>query len=342
MTPNRLRRVAVALVASATLAISSRAEASPTARLVYVRGEGADTCPDEAALKQSVAARLGYDPFRPFVQPTLFAEVHRDKGRFVGSLKMVDGAGIERGARRFDAAGDDCAELTATMALSMSIAIDPRSALAPPPGTPAPAADSTEAPSLDKPTDAPADAPVKTPAPPETSIPTGPPPPAGSKGRLGVGIGLHGAAGLSPVATAGARISGEVSWSSLSVGLELRADLPASSNLERGGAVKTWLIGAAVVPCWRVAWFSGCAVGLVGRLQASSVDVARETRETFAFAAAGLRLAADFPVGEALAVRLGADLLGTITPFVLDVDGQRVYDSSVVSGLASATLVKFF
>ena len=330
--------MAVALVVGATLAISSHAEASQTARLVYVRGEGADTCPDEAALKQSVAARLGYDPFRPFVQPTLFAEVHREKGRFVGSLKMVDGAGIERGARRFDASGDDCAELTATMALSMSIAIDPRSALRPPPATPAPVPDSTEAPSLDKPTDAPAEAPIKAPA-PETPTP---PPPAGSKSRLGVGIGLHGTVGLGPVATAGAHISGEVSWSSVSVGLELRADLPASSSLERGGVVKTWLIGAAVVPCWRVAWFSGCAVGLVGRLQASSVDVARETRETFAFAAAGLRLAADFPVGEALAVRFGADLLGTITPFVLDVDGQRVYDSSVVSGLASATLVKFF
>ena len=77
-------------------------------------------------------------------------------------------------------------------------------------------------------------------------------------------------------------------------------------------------------------------------LGASSVDVARETSETFAFAAAGVRLGADLPIGDTLAVRFGADLLGTITPFVLDVDGQRVYDSSVVSGLASATLVKFF
>lgn len=35
--------------------------ASPSSRLVYVRGRGAETCPDEAALRAAVAARLGYD-----------------------------------------------------------------------------------------------------------------------------------------------------------------------------------------------------------------------------------------------------------------------------------------
>jgi hypothetical protein len=51
----------------AFLAISgvrSMAWAAPTAKLSYVRGEGAEACADEADLKKAVAARLGYDPFR--------------------------------------------------------------------------------------------------------------------------------------------------------------------------------------------------------------------------------------------------------------------------------------
>lgn len=335
-----MRRVAVALVVGGTLAVTSRAGASPTARLVYVRGEGAETCPDEEALKQAVAARLGYDPFRPFAQPTLFAEVHREKGRFAGSLKMVDAAGLEQGARKLDEAGDDCAEITGAMALSMSIAIDPRSALE---ARPAPAATSTPPPAAPGPS--PDDAPPAPAAPPETPrISPTPLPVAAAPARFGVGLGLHGTLGVSPVATVGARITGEIAWSSLSAGLELRADLPATANIAGGGGggVRTWLVAAALVPCWRVAWASMCAVGLLGRLQAETVDVASPTRETFAFAAAGLRFAADFPLAEGLAVRFGGDLLGTITPFVLDVDGQRVYDSPVVSGLVGATLVKFF
>jgi hypothetical protein len=85
-----------------------------------------------------------------------------------------------------------------------------------------------------------------------------------------------------------------------------------------------------------------CAVGLLGRVQAETVDVAAPTSEAFAFMAAGLRLAAEFPVGEGFVARFGGDLLGTITPFVLDVNGRRVYRSPDLSGLASATFVKFF
>jgi hypothetical protein len=88
----RPRWPAIAAVAAdaALLSFASRAGASPTARLVYVRGDGADACPDEASLKHAVATRLGYDPFRPFVPITLFVEVHREAGQFVGSVKVVD------------------------------------------------------------------------------------------------------------------------------------------------------------------------------------------------------------------------------------------------------------
>lgn len=331
----RLRRVASALVLAGVLAWSARVDASPTARLVYVRGDGAEACPDEETLKQAVAARLGYDPFRPLVQNTLFAEIHRRKeGGFVANIKLVDDAGIERGARRFEESGGDCTELSATMALSISIAIDPRSALKPGSTT------SKEGPG-----------PVVTeperPAEPEAIAPQAPVPlqlrtvPAGPAARVGVGFGVHGALGAAPSATAGVHLSAEVLWSRLSAGLELRADLPASSKTG-SGTVRTGLVGAELVPCGRLAWASACAILLVGRVRAEIVDVTVPTSENFVFAAGGIRLAADVHVATGIGLRLAGDLLGTITPFVIDVNGTSVYDSPAVSGLASATLVRFF
>ena len=38
-------------------------DATPTARLVYQRGAGAESCPDVDVLQQMVSARLGYSPW---------------------------------------------------------------------------------------------------------------------------------------------------------------------------------------------------------------------------------------------------------------------------------------
>jgi len=51
--------------ALAVLALARAAAAAPApkAHLLYVRGPGAQRCPDEQAVREVVARRLGYDPF---------------------------------------------------------------------------------------------------------------------------------------------------------------------------------------------------------------------------------------------------------------------------------------
>lgn len=61
----------------ASLGIAREASASPSARLLYVRNVGAEGCPDESALRKSVAARLGYDPFFPWATTTVLATIDR-------------------------------------------------------------------------------------------------------------------------------------------------------------------------------------------------------------------------------------------------------------------------
>ena len=335
-----IRRAASVFLIAGVLAISTRAVASPTARLVYVRGEGAESCPDDEALRQSVSAHLGYDPFRPFVQTTLFAEVRREGESFVGSVKMVDERGLERGARKLESRGADCSEIMAAMALSMSIAIDPRSALrAAPPDEQATTDGADEPPKEPEPTPAPP-APVSPSPPPDVVRP--PPPPIRPSTRGGVGLGAYGVLGEGATATAGARVSGEIVWSKVSAGVELRGALPTSAGIAGGGSVRTSLISGAFVPCRRLAWASVCAIGLVGRIQTETVDVATPASRGIVHVAAGVRLAADIPLDEGFTFRVAADALGTLAPFVVEVDGRRVYQSPAISGLAGASIVYFF
>jgi hypothetical protein len=364
-----LRARFVAAVIAIGLLLSLRtAAAAPTARLVYVRAAGAETCPDEDSLKQSVAAHLGYDPFRPFVQNTLFAEIHRERGRFVGSVKLVDEAGIERGARKLESEASDCSDLTRAMALSISIAIDPRSVLRPQ----APATDGAS--STHDAADAGGTTNESASETPSASVPsTSPPPPASptprtqtvpsanaAAARFGVGLGAHGSLGLGVEPSAGLHLMGDVSTRSASVGLELRGDLPTSKTVSvagttSGASVRTWFLGGAVVPCGRLSFVSLCAVALVGSVRADTVGVAAPRNERFSFAAAGLRVGVEIPIDRSgsvtspvttpvttWAVRIAAEGLGTITPYVLQVNGTQLYESPVVSGTLGATLVYFF
>lgn len=328
----------------------AHAESSPTARLVYVRGAGAEQCPDEEALKQAVSARLGYDPFRPFVSNTLFAEVHREGGRFTGSVKMVDERGLERGSRHLEESSSDCEEIMTALALSMSIAIDPRSAFRPP----ASDAAGNEAPASPPTVEAPP--PREEPAPPLPSFGA----PSGSQSalpsntaneasasaehpRLGAGIGFHGTIGIGPKAAAGAHAAAEVMWPAASLGLDVRAELPTRTAVEGStGSARFFFVGAELLPCVRRGWASLCATFLMGRLQIATIEVPSESSQGFTFAAAGLRAAGDVALGEGLALRLSVEAAATLTPFVLDVDQRRLYESDAFSGRAGVTLMKFF
>src|SRR5262249_39931632 len=102
---------------------ASSARAKATAELVYTRAAGVEDCPDEAAFRAAVEARLGYDPFRAEAAQRFRAEVFAADDELVGHLVLVDDAGASSGVRAFRAGA--CSELAAAMALALSIAINP-------------------------------------------------------------------------------------------------------------------------------------------------------------------------------------------------------------------------
>lgn len=346
--------VACALVVPLALVATSRdAYASPTSRLVYVRGAGAESCPDEPEMRRAVAARLGYDPFRPLASTTLTAEVKRERGVFRGRVRLVDDAGVERGARELESRADDCTDLTTAMALSMSIAIDPLSMMRTQKAE-------REPPASEAPADAPALAPVAPPAPPPvpaapvTPAPTpapaadapsksaAPAPASSEPPRFALGAGGHVAFGVAPAPALGVRASAELVAKRWSVGLEGRFDLAASAGASEGGRSRTSLAGAAAVPCLRVPIVWACAVLLVSRVEAGAVDVSAPRSDAFVFLGAGGRLVIALELPQDLALRIGGDVLAHPVPFELTLNGRSVYRSSTVSGLAGIALARIF
>lgn len=121
--------------------------------LDYERSGKVDACPDEAAFRTAVVARLGRDPFVAVATRKIVVRLS-GSGSGWTALVRVEQDGASSGERRIDAKAG-CDELAAGAALAVSIAIDPLGALggAPPearraapeakakvPLTPAPAA----------------------------------------------------------------------------------------------------------------------------------------------------------------------------------------------------------
>ncbi|HTB78034.1 MAG TPA: hypothetical protein VK762_32540, partial [Polyangiaceae bacterium] len=169
-------------IAAAIVLWTMQAGANPSARLVYVRGPGADLCPNEEAVRKAVATRLGYDPFFLSAPTTIFVEASRDGDHFAAVVKLVDDQGVERGTRHLQSHTRDCGDLIGTLALTISLVVDPVS-LASTPTPPDASAAPTMAPPTPPPTAPVASSPPATP-PPVVTPPTAPERPQAA-GRTG-------------------------------------------------------------------------------------------------------------------------------------------------------------
>src|SRR6185503_7935336 len=164
----------------------------------------AEACPAEPTVRQAVAARLGYDPFFAAADKTIVARIIRNREELRATVELVDDRGMVRGVREFKAPADQCDELVETMALAISIAIDPTN-----PGILGDAPKARSEPphlkpaSLDKPAPpAPASDRPAVPA-VSTEIDRAEKPDEAVNTELRFGAALVGALGTAPAATAG-------------------------------------------------------------------------------------------------------------------------------------------
>ena len=313
---------------------SSSIFAMPSSRFVYLRGEGAEACPTEDSARGAVAARLGYDPFVPKADNTIVLEIAPDRDELLGRVRLVDERGQTKGSREFRTPPSQCDELLATMALAVSIAIDPSIENGAPASIATAAAPSALTPKPALATEAPLpDAEATAPAPGATnSAPL----------QMLAGLALSASVGTSPELTPGAALSLGLRRASLSIALEGRIDGSSSEAVPTGGSVRSslWVVG--LLPCFHLGSWLGCGAAEVGSLHASGVDlVTRHTDDAF-YAAVGARVAYQLPLPGPFFLRPELDVLANLTRPELRVDGALVWQVAPFSALAGIAVLASF
>jgi hypothetical protein len=294
-------------------------------------------------VRDAVKTRLGYDPFFFYAPETLFAEVTRVGDSFQVDIKLVDADARERGARRIAMRGGDCGAIVQAMALTISLVIDPASVMGPSPPSAPPSAESSSPP----PNDAP---PATTEAPP-VPVPLPPPPAPGtasddvaSAGRARppasipvisthAVIGVLGAFGMAPSATAGATLAFGMQWRALSIDVEGRANLPVSGPAKVPPArVRAWLAAGAIAPCVHLGVAFACPLAVAGVQDVVAEDIAAPQRKSGFWWALGGRAGVEVPLWRAAFLRADGELLRVVTPIRLTIDAKPAYSFPSWSG----------
>jgi hypothetical protein len=290
------------------LGLTRKAAAFPTSRLVYARGPGAEQCPDQDSVRKAVATRLGYDPFFPGSDKTIVARITRESERLRGTVELNDEHGTELGLREFSAEPGQCDDLVRAMALSISIAIDPKSAetyAKGPADEPPPAEPEPEAPEPPPP-------PRVAPKPAPNDNVAAPPTATGRVVAWSAGLGVMSAFGVAPSTTLAGVIFAAVRAGAGSVALEARANPPVTTT-QSNMRFKTWSAAFSVVPCAHLKPMFACEVTSLGWLNASGTPATAKSGTSALFSLGG-RLGAELPVTGSAHVVAAAQLLANPWP----------------------------
>jgi hypothetical protein len=281
--------------ATLLVAPAARAEPGDATRLEYLRSERAQSCPDRAELQSAVVKRLGYDPFFIAARQTIVVEITDADGELHAQMRLVDDRGIITGSRELREKLDDCRELLASLALAISIALDPSIAFG---GEPARDDDAQGSPTPKEATPS-APEPSAREAIVEANVAPAKAVKATDKSRvnaawtpalrsLALRLSGFGALGIAPALAFGLRAGGavRVDWFELVVEFD---DQFAATRGFAAGSAEVSLQGGVLAPCWIRAWYAACATLELGSLRASGSGVQNPAVERTTYFAAGAR-----------------------------------------------------
>ncbi len=334
------------LLASAALAAVvlcpalARAAPGDATRLEYARSERAARCPDRDALKSAVSKRLGYDPFFPAARQTIVVEITDVDEGLRAQMHLIDERGIIVGSRELKDEIGQCDELVASLALAISIALDPSAALS------AEAEDNSEPASAepkvghdDQASAAPPEArdePRAPPPPPKKSTRPRSAAPASDEDQRAIPItvqaGVFSTLGVAPALAAGFRIAVGARWSFFQLLGEFADQLPATHDAGPGGSVRAALNQGTLAPCVVHDAWAGCGLIQIGSLQSEGIGVSNPATKSLLYAALGARLEFTPRLIEDLHLVLAADASKSLTPVTLRLRDQEAWKTPFVSG----------
>lgn len=293
-------------------------------RLVYEAGPGAP-CGDEDLLRRGVTERLASDPFSRSAAAVVIVRIAGStatgrEDEFDGTVMLVKAGRPPTDERHLRGR---CDQLMATLALTVSLAIDPDSAWRPPP-PPAPEVDhdSAERRSVAAP------------------IPGAPAEEPRRPWAFSAGGGATFSAGDAPAPVPGGLLYIAAHRDLIGGMLDVRATLPGSTSTALGRG-SSWSLSFEAAPCLHVWLLFGCGVGQVGIVTASG-EAATAARTQAFIASLGGRIGLLVPIGARFELRVHGDATASLMRHRLSVAGLDVYEYAPGSvGIGTLLGVRF-
>ena len=327
-----LGRISIAVgmfLGGSVAAAGDSTPAEGSARLVYQRDPGAESCPDEEALRAEVARRVGFNPFKEDASRVIICRISPIGHGLRVRIEVENGAESPRSSRELVSKRADCQELSEALQVALSIAIHPVAYAVPID----PEKEEEAAPPESKPVqrEVPKVAPPLSPDPADTLVAAPPPRP---DMELLVGAHVAVAAGLNPGLAYVATIDIGLAGRRYSTEADVR--LVAPSSLAVGSrSLRVWQWAALLATCAHQGPFSACLLGAGGMIYGTGVGFAISEKSNSPQVAAGARGAVEYPfAGRRLRLRAAIDLTAALTRTHFTVGGVDVW----VSPRAAAVL----
>ena len=302
-------------------------------RLEYARSAGAAACPDRTALKAAVSKRLGYDPFFPAARQTIVVEIIDVEGDLRGQMRLLDESGMIVGSRELHEKAGQCDELVASLALAISIALDPSAALGEAPASTvkdervAPAsAETPPEPELDS---------VAQEHPKKTNQPRTQQAAASPGNReplqLAVRSSLFADIGTAPALAFGWRLGLDLQRNWFRIAADFSQRLPTSKELPGGGRARASSLAGSLAPCLSNDTLAACGLLSFGALQTWAEDIAYPASRGTFYSALGARFEYTPTVLGKIQLLTQVDALRPLTPVSLHLEGAEVWHSPALT-----------
>jgi hypothetical protein len=296
---------------SSLLLLSALAGSAPVA-LSHTRGMGASSCPDEAALKANVVSRLGYDPFVATAPLRASTRLERVGSGFTASLELVRDGEAPR-TRALSSESADCREVAESLALALTLAIDPQFLVREPPHSEA-----------------------VVPAPPTPTIPPLPAAPL----EVAIYAGGIGSVGTSPRPTGGGNVGVGFRYRAFALYGEGSIHVPSSIEVPTG-VVHTSLLLGTLIPCLQWKHLGACLSIGVGALQVDGrLEFGR--RESSPMVKAGVRLQYEWMPFRHLGLLFHGEVSGVPTRVTVFADDVAIWSTSAVAAEVGVGIVWLF
>ena len=313
-------------------------------RLDYVRGVGAERCPDASRVQGAVAAQLGRSPFSAEGAAIVNAAVSRDGHVWLATLTVHDASGASVGSRELRVASTDCRDVTDALAFALGLAVDSLArravAPAPPPVAPAP------------PPVAPAPPPVPTVFNPTVPVlpwlvPSRPralatvvrPPTAAPPWQFGVGLEGGAMAGVVPTVSVGFAIAVEVRRTRWGAELTAGYVLPGvAPGVTANTSATIDALQASAAPCVWLGSLRLCLPCTVARVYGQGRGVTNPLDAALPSLHVGLR--ADLVLGSSggVSFRIAAGTSAALVRASFRLDGESIWSAGVLDGWGGAAL----